>query len=152
MGLHECCDPTGGAGADMHAATPLGAWGRSVISLAITVWGRAAVGSHRSHIDLDPALYVLYGVKYIDLVSLSLGAWGRSVFCLVPRHARPGEAGPGRSNAGPNHAWRGSHYHIKILPDGAARDVELTPAAFAHQLQHTDARGLQRTDARGFIN
>ena len=25
---HECCDPAAGVGADMNAATPLGAWGR----------------------------------------------------------------------------------------------------------------------------
>ena len=61
--------------ADMDAGTPLGAWGRSVMSV-----GRArclprttltATAVSDSHLDLGRAPYVLYGVKYIDPVSLA---------------------------------------------------------------------------------
>ena len=43
--------------ADMTAATPLGAWGRSLISLG------------GSYLDLNHAAYAVYGVTYIGLVS-----------------------------------------------------------------------------------
>ena len=69
--------------ADMNAATPLGSRGRSVISSAqpfapryrlrhLLSWWRQARRYQAlvSHLDLSRAPYVLYGVKYMDLVSL----------------------------------------------------------------------------------
>ena len=70
VGWHECCDPT---------ATPLGAWGCSVIFIV-----RPRHGGSVKHLDLNHAPYVLYGVEYIDLVSLALFSGRESSMSLAP--------------------------------------------------------------------